>query len=318
MIKKIGVLTSGGDSPGMNMAVATIIKYAKSKNLEVVYIRDGFLGLYNNWIEKAEISFADNILQRGGTAIGSARFPEFANVKTRVQALNVLKQNNIEALVVIGGDGSYQGALKLTQMGINCVGIPGTIDNDISSSDYTIGFDTCLNTIVENIDKVRDTMTSHNRCGIIEVMGKLCGDLALYSGSATLSDVVVISEKKLPEAEIVAKVKEYRSNNKRSVIVLVSELMYDIESLAKKIESGSGYVTKATKFAHIQRGGKPSAFDRWLAYSLSIKAIDELLAGNGGICVGITNNQIKSYDIIKASKFKRPSRMKELLILNNF
>ena len=300
----------------MNFAVATVIRTAIANNIKPCIIRDGYFGLINNMIEDVDLKFADSIMQYGGTAIGSARFPEFADVKIREKAVKILKDNNIEALVVIGGDGSYKGALKLTNMGINCVALPGTIDNDIASSDYTIGFDSCLNIIINSIDSIRNTINSHNRCSIIETMGRNCGDLALFAASATGVEIVSISEYKLTEQQIINKVKLLHKAGKRSVIVLVTELLYDINKLAIKIEKASGYVTKANVIGHIQRGGLPSAFDRLLAYKLSIKALDELIQGNGGLCIGIINGDVISLDINKALLIKRKSRLNELKILN--
>lgn len=317
MVKKIAILTSGGDSPGMNTAVATVIRVAIQNNMKPYIIKDGYLGMYNGWIEETNLEFANKIMSYGGTSIGSARMPEFSDIEIRKVAIANLKKFEIEAVVVIGGDGSYMGALKLTQMGINCIGIPGTIDNDIASTDYTIGFDTCLNTIVNSIDNIRDTMNSHNRCGVIETMGHHCGDLALFAAQATGAEVLSMSEHKLTEMEIAKKVKELYDAKQRSVIVIVSELQYDILNLAKIIEKESKYVTKATSLAYVQRGGRPSAFDRVLAYKLSIKAISELKAGKGGKCIGIINNELKSFDITSALKMKRTSRLEDVKTLSN-
>ncbi len=316
MIKKIAVLTSGGDAPGMNTAVSFVIKAAIKNNMVPYIIRDGYFGMYNDWIEKTNLSFADSIASYGGTAIGSARMPEFKELSVRKIAIKNLKKHGIESVIVIGGDGSYQGALKLTQMGINCIGLPGTIDNDIASSDFTIGFDTCLNTIVRSIDNIRDTMTSHNRCGIVEVMGRHCGDLAIYAAEATGAEVLSIPNKILTEKQIVEEVKKMYIAKKRSVIVLVTELLYDIKKLEKLIETGSKYVTKSTSLAHIQRGGRPSAMDRNLAYRCAIRAVEELLKNNGGLCIGIKNNEIVAIEIEKALKLKRIDRSKEIKALN--
>ncbi len=312
MIKKIGILTSGGDAPGMNAAVSASIRIAIANGIEPFIIRDGYAGLTAGLIEPATIEFADKITSFGGTAIGSARFPSFAVLITRKIAISKIQEREIEALIVIGGDGSYQGALKLTRMGINCIGLPGTIDNDIASTDYTLGFDSCLNIIVDVIDSIRNTMNSHNRCGVIEVMGRGCGDLALFAAQATGVEIVSTSENKLTEKEIIDRVKACKSKNRRSVIVLVTELIYDIKSLAKAIEKETGYVSKDNVIGHVQRGGKPSAFDRRLGYELAKKAVSELIKGNGGKCIGIIDNKVQSMDIEKALKLKRPSRTLEL------
>lgn len=321
MLKKIGVLTSGGDAPGMNAAVSAVIKAGIANHLEVYIIEDGYKGLINNCIRKADIAFASEIQSRGGTAIGSARLPEFKEVSVREKAVANLKKHGIEALVVIGGDGSYMGAQKLTEMGINCIGLPGTIDNDIVSSDYTIGFDTALNTVVEAIDRVRETMQSHNRCAVVEVMGNQCGDLALYAGMATGAEVISSSEGKLSESEIVNSVKVLGEKCKRSVIVLVSENLYpDVHALAQKIEKASGYVTRATVLGHTQRGGTPTAMDRYLATTMGIFAVEELLKGHGGLYVGQDGNHLVARDIHSTLNMKRQDKsetLKKARLLNS-
>ncbi|PPE05729.1 6-phosphofructokinase [Williamsoniiplasma lucivorax] len=313
MIKKIGVLTSGGDAPGMNAAVSSVIRYASSNNIEVFVVRDGYKGLIHDWIEKADLNYAQSILTRGGTAIGSARLPEFADQKIREKGVANLQKHGIEALVVIGGDGSYMGAQRLTEMGINCIGLPGTIDNDIVSSDYTIGFDTALNTVVEAIDKIRDSMQSHNRAAVVEVMGNHCGDLALYAATATGAEVLSTTEAKLSEQEIVEQVTTLAQKKKRSVIVVVSEKMYpDVHALAEKIEAGSGYITRATVLGHIQRGGTPSAMDRYLAITSGMFAVDQLIAGHGGLCVGLDGTTLVAHDINQALSMPKQDKIKEI------
>ncbi|ATZ18939.1 6-phosphofructokinase [Williamsoniiplasma somnilux] len=312
MIKKIGVLTSGGDAPGMNAAVSAVIKAAYAKNIEVYIVRDGYKGLVNNWLEKVDINFSQDIISRGGTAIGSARLPEFKEVEVREKAVANLKNAGIEALVVIGGDGSYMGAQRLTEMGINCIGLPGTIDNDIVSSDYTIGFDTALNTVMESIEKIRDTMQSHNRCAVVEVMGNRCGDLALYAGTVTGAEVISTSEGQLSEEEIVNEVARLSKLGKRSVIIVISEKIYDANELAKKIEAASGYVTRATILGHTQRGGTPTAMDRYLAITSAIYAVDQLVAGKGGLYVGLDGQQLIARDINSTLNIPRKDRTQEL------
>ncbi|WP_338969629.1 6-phosphofructokinase [Spiroplasma endosymbiont of Labia minor] len=308
MLKKIGVLTSGGDAPGMNAAIAAVIKAAIAKGIEPYIVRDGYKGLINGWFEKVDLSFAGNIISRGGTVIGSARLPEFKDVAVREKAIVKLKEAQLEALVVIGGDGSYQGAQKLTDMGVNCIGLPGTIDNDIASSDYTIGFDTALNTVVRSIDAIRDTMESHNRCAVVEIMGNSCGDLALYAATATGVDVFSTSESKLTEEEIIKQVKDLAANNKRSVIVAVSENMYDVHQLAKDVEKESGYVTRATVLGHVQRGGVPSAMDRFLATTAGIYAVEQLSIGKGGLYIGQDGQKLIARDINSTLNMPRVNR----------
>ncbi|AGM26248.1 6-phosphofructokinase [Spiroplasma syrphidicola EA-1] len=309
MIKRIGILTSGGDSQGMNAAISGVVKTAIAKGLEVYAVKDGYLGLVNDWIEPVDVNFADSIINRGGTVLGTARLPEFKEVAVRQKAVANLNAKGIEALVVIGGDGSYQGAQRLTEMGINCVALPGTIDNDITSTDYTIGFDTAINIVVEALDRIRDTIQSHNRCAIVEVMGHSCGDIALYAGIAAGADIISINEAALTEEEIAAKVKEMHDKNKRSVIVVVSELIYpDLKKLARLVETTSGYVTREAVLAHIQRGGTPTAMERYRAFQMAKFAVEQILSGIGGIAVGNVGDAIVARPIMEALSIPRISR----------
>ncbi|QBQ07422.1 6-phosphofructokinase [Spiroplasma gladiatoris] len=311
MIKKIGVLTSGGDSPGMNAAISAVVKSAISKGIEAYVIREGYKGLINKWIEKVDTTFASDIISRGGTIIGSARFPEFKEESVRKIAVENLKEFGIEALVVIGGDGSYQGAEKLTNLGINCIGLPGTIDNDIVSSDYTIGFDTALNTVVRSIDQIRDTMQSHSRCSVVEIMGNGCGDLTLYAATATGAEVFSTKESFLTEEEICQEVKNLAKAGKRSVVVAVAEKLYDAHSLATKIEEASGYVTRATVLGHVQRGGSPTAMDRYLAVNAGIFAVEQLIEGKGGLYIGMSDNKLVARDINSTLNMPKPDKSQE-------
>lgn len=312
MIKKIGVLTSGGDAPGMNAAIAAVVKSAISKGITPYVIREGYKGLVNNWIEEVDMKFASEIMSRGGTVIGSARFVEFKDEKVRQIGVDNLKKLGIEALVVIGGDGSYQGAEKLTKMGINCIGLPGTIDNDIVSSDYTIGFDTALNTVVRSIDAVRDTMNSHKRCAVVEIMGNDCGDLTLYAATATGAEVFSTKESLLTEEEIAQEVKRLAQAGKRSVIVAIAEKIYpSSDELAKKIEAASGYVTRATVLGHVQRGGIPSAMDRYLAVTAGMFAVEQLIEGKGGLYIGMSANKLVARDIESTLNIPRVDKSEE-------
>ncbi|WP_338985374.1 6-phosphofructokinase [Spiroplasma endosymbiont of Diplazon laetatorius] len=317
MIKKIGVLTSGGDAPGMNAAVASVIKTAISKGIEPYVVKDGYKGLINNWIEKVDINFASDIISKGGTVIGSARLPEFKEESVRQKAVDNLKNLEIEALVVIGGDGSYQGAEKLTKMGINCIGLPGTIDNDIVSSDYTIGFDTALNTVIQSLDQIRDTIQSHNRCMVVEIMGNGCGDLTLYGATGSGAEVFSTKESFLTEDQIVEQVKELRNKNKRSVIVAVAEKNYDVNELAKRIEKETGYETRATILGHIQRGGKPTGMDRYLAVKAGMFAVEQLIAGKGGLYIGMSNNELVARDIDSTLNMPKVDKTDEYEKLRN-
>ncbi|QHX36070.1 6-phosphofructokinase [Spiroplasma sp. TIUS-1] len=296
-MKNIAILTSGGDAPGMNAAVAAVIKTAFANNIQPWIVQDGYKGLITNQISKADIKFADSIVSRGGTVIGSARLPEFKEEKVREVAVKNLKKLKIEALVVIGGDGSYQGAEKLSKMGINCIGLPGTIDNDIVSSDLTIGFDTALNTVVNSIDAIRDTADSHNRCMVVEIMGNACGDLTLFGATATGAEVIATKESPLTKEEIISQVNELKKRNHRSVIVAVSEKQFNAEELAKEIMQKTGYDSRHTVLGHIQRGGKPTAMERYWATRFGIYAVEQLIAGKSALYIGLDGNTLVGRDI---------------------
>ncbi len=311
MVRKIGVLTSGGDAPGMNAAIRSVTRVALNNGLEVYGIYDGYKGLLEGKMMKMERSSVSDILSRGGTILGSARLPEFKDDEIQNTCIEHLTENGIDALVVIGGDGSYRGALALTKKGINCIGLPGTIDNDISGSDLTIGFDTALNTCVECVDKLRDTSSSHHRCSIVEVMGNHCGDLALYTAISCGAEMVITPETGYDELEVLEKLR-YLDNavHKSHAIVIVSEKTTDVQALASKISLNTGFSGRATVLGHIQRGGSPSPADRMLASRMGEKAVDLLMAGIGGHCVGIVQNEIVSMPIAEALEKPRASRKK--------
>ncbi len=308
MIRKIGVLTSGGDSPGMNAAIRSVTRNALSNGIEVVGIKDGYKGLVEGLYVPFTRTSVSDTLSRGGTILGSARLPEFRNEETQKKACEKLKENQIDAIVVIGGDGSYRGAVALTKLGINCIGLPGTIDNDIPGTDFTIGFDTALHTIVDCVDKLRDTSSSHHRCSVVEVMGNRCGDLAIYSGLSTGAEIVVTPETGYDEESIIEKLAYLERIGKNHAIVIVSEKLTDVNSLANKITSRTGFSGRATVLGHIQRGGSPTANDRVLASRLAEKAVDLLLEGVGGHCCGIHNNQIVSLPIEEALNMPKDSK----------
>lgn len=317
MIQKIGVLTSGGDSPGMNCAIRAVVRAGLSYGLEVYGIMDGYRGLVDDDMFLMNRSSVSDIVNRGGTILQTARLREFKEESVRQIAVNNLRKRGIDALVVIGGDGSYMGAKKLTEMGINCVGLPGTIDNDIASTDYTIGFDTCLNTIVECVDKIRDTTESHQRCAVIEVMGNHCGDLALFSGLAEGAEMIITPDHPIPEDEIIDSLKKLHDSKKKRAIVIVSEKMYpDIHAFAAKIGENTGFECRAEVLGRVQRGGAPSAFDRILAARMGAYAVDCLLDGKGGICVGLVNNKIVDYDIYEALQLPRDKHVSMLRLID--
>lgn len=311
MIKKIAILTSGGDCPGMNVALKAIVNAAINNNIEPYVVFEGYKGLYDNNFEKItkeEVKFID---RKGGTVIYSARFPQFKELEIRKQAVNNLKKEGIEALICIGGDGTYMGAAKLTEMGIKTIALPGTIDNDISSTDYTIGFNTALETIVRAIDNLRDTSESHNRINLVEVMGHGCGDLAINAAIITGAEVLSTPERKLDVRQIIEKLK--KSDSKRSKIVVISEYVYkDLNKVAQEIEKAIGQETKATILGHIQRGGSANPIERLLTIRMANYAIKMLIKGKNGVAVNILNNKLNTKDILEIVKMKRPSK-EELL-----
>ena len=319
MIRKIGVLTSGGDAPGMNCAIRAVVRAGLKYGLDVYGTMDGYKGLVEDDMFLMDRHSVSDIVNRGGTILGTARLREFKEEKVRQIAVDNLRKRGIEALVVIGGDGSYMGAKKLTEMGINCVGLPGTIDNDIASTDYTIGFDTCLNTICYCIDHIRDTTSSHQRCAIIEVMGNHCGDLALFSGLAEGVEMIITPDHPIPEEEIIDSLRKLHDAKRKRAIVVVSEKIYpNINEFAKKITVETGFEAKAEVLGRVQRGGTPSAFDRILAARMGAYAVDCLLEGKGGICVGMVDNKIVDYDIYEALQLprdKHPSMLRLIDIL---
>lgn len=307
MIKKIGVLTSGGDAPGMNAAVRGVVRSALSEGLEVYGIYDGYLGLYEDNIKQLYRHSVSDIINKGGTFLGSARFPEFADVEIRKQAIKNLEKHGIEALVVVGGDGSYMGAKKLTEMGFPCIGLPGTIDNDVAGTDYTIGYFTALNTVIDMMDRLRDTSSSHNRISIVEVMGRYCGDLTLSAGLAGGAEYVVLPEVNYNEPALLEKIDEGIAKGKKHVLIAITEHVTDVNALAEKIEKRTGRETRATILGHIQRGGAPTAFDRMMASRMGVYAVELLMQGLGGRCVGIMNDKLVHHDIIDAiENMRRP------------
>jgi 6-phosphofructokinase 1 len=311
MVRKIGVLTSGGDAPGMNAAIRSVTRVALNNGIEVSGIFDGYKGLLEGRMMRMERSSVSDIISRGGTILGSARLPEFKEPEVQKQCFDILEENEIEALVVVGGDGSYRGALALTNLGIQCVGLPGTIDNDIAGTDFTIGFDTALHTCVECVDKLRDTSSSHHRCSIVEVMGNRCGDLALYTAISCGAEMVITPETGYDELEVLEKLRYLdEAVHKSHAIVIVSEKTTDIQELAKKISLNTGFSGRATVLGHIQRGGSPTPTDRMLASRMGEKAIDLLIEGKGGLCVGMIENAITAMPIEEALERPRASRKK--------
>ncbi len=297
---RIGVLTSGGDAPGMNACIRAVVRAALASGDQVFGIYDGYRGLIEGKLVEFTRKDVSEILSKGGTILGTARLPEFKYETVRKLAVDKLKKYDIDALVCIGGDGTYTGALRLHEMGIKTIGIPGTIDNDIASSDYTIGFSTALNTACEAIDKLRDTSSSHQRCSIIEVMGRHCGDLALYSGICCGAEYIITNETGLDKEKLLKSLKENRLNGRRHAIVVISENITDVYQLAKDVEEYSGYECRATILGYIQRGGNPTPEDRLLAARLGKYAVDLLHDNTSGVAVGVVDGKLKATPIEEA------------------
>ncbi len=297
---KIALLTSGGDAPGMNACIRAIVRKALVEGYEIYAIHDGYKGLYENKMESVTRNFVSEIIYRGGTILGTARLANFNEPKIQEVAANNLKAKGIENLIVIGGDGSFKGALDLAKFGIKTIGIPGTIDNDVACSDVTIGFDTALNTIVEAIDRLRDTSSSHQRCSIVEVMGRNCGDLAINAGLASGAELVLSSERVMTKEEIINELIEAKEEGKKHEIVVVSENQFNTNELAAEIEAKVGMETRATILGHLQRGGKPTAKDRVLASLMGAKAIDAVKSSYDACCICSVNNDIVIKDLKKA------------------
>jgi len=316
MIKRLGILTSGGDSPGMNAAIRAITRSALARGIAVTGIEDGYMGMCEGRMADLNTKSVSDIMVRGGTMLGTARYEAFKEYETRLIAIEQLKRQGVEAVVVIGGDGSYRGAKALTDMGINCIGLPGTIDNDVPSTDYTIGFDTALNTIIQNIDKLRDTSSSHHRCSVVEVMGNKCGDLALLSGLSCGAEIIITKNTGYDEDAIISQLCQFDTiRHKKHAIIVISEKITDANKLAERISRETGFSGRATVLGHIQRGGSPTAFDRVLATRMGDKAVELLANGIGGHCVGMVKNEIISMPIEEALALPQDTK-KELYALH--
>ena len=309
MIRRIGILTSGGDAPGMNAAIRAVTRVALANGFEVMGIKDGYRGLVEGNYIPMDKSTVSDILNRGGTVLGSARLTEFKDLEIQKKAVQTLQTAKIDAVVVIGGDGSYRGAMALTKLGINCIGLPGTIDNDIPGTDFTIGFDTALNTVVEAVDKLRDTSSSHHRCSVVEVMGNRCGDLAVWAAISCGAEIVITPETGYDELDVLERLRYLdKAVKKRHAIVVISEKIADVDELARKISQNTGFAGRATVLGHVQRGGSPSPRDRVLASMMGEKAVDLLMDGVGGHCVGMIDNKVTSMPIEEALSSPRHSR----------
>ncbi|MCG7406039.1 6-phosphofructokinase [Paenibacillus sp. ACRRX] len=297
-VKKIAVLTSGGDSQGMNAAIRAVVRTALYHGIEVYGVQRGYQGLLNNDIRQMDIRSVGDIIQRGGTILQSARCQEFRTAEGQEKGAEILRSHGIDGLIVIGGDGSYQGANKLSKLGIKTMGLPGTIDNDISFTDFTIGFDTAVSVVVDAVNKLRDTMSSHERSSVVEVMGRHCGDIALYAGLASGAESILVPEVPFSIDEVSQRMKYNFDCGKRHSIVLVAEGVGKGEDICNGIiERVPSIEPRVTVLGHIQRGGAPTPADRILASRLGDFAVRSLMEGISGKGCGIINGQLVATDI---------------------
>ena len=301
--RKIGVLTSGGDAPGMNAAIRAVTRKALSEGIEVVGINEGYSGLINGDIRPLTSRSVSNIITHGGTMLYSSRCPEFATPEGMAKAIKTCEENQIDAIVALGGDGTFRGATDLTFHGIPSIGLPGTIDNDITATDYTIGLDTSINTTVNMIDCLRDTCESHARINVVEVMGRHCGQIALYAGIASGAVAVAIPERPFDEAAALDKIRALRKNGKRGMIVVVAEGLTNpdgspyAETLTKRIEEYTGISTRFARFAHVVRGGNPTVRDRTTASDMASRAVELLVEGKSNVVMCELDGEIRDVDI---------------------
>ena len=311
-MKSIAVLTSGGDAPGMNPAVRAVVRTACQRGIKVYGVDRGYTGLIIGDIHEMNLRSVSDIITRGGTILYSARCPEFKTEDGLQKAVATCKKFGIDGMVIIGGDGSFRGARDLSLRGIPCIGLPGTIDNDISCTDYTIGYDTCLNTIVQMVDRIRDTSESHDRCTVVEVMGRGAGYLALEAGIAVGATSIIVPEVEYDiERDVIARIREFQKTGKKHFVVIVAEGVGGTAEIAKKIEAETGVESRATILGHVQRGGSPTARDRIMASQMGSRAVDLLTQGIGNRVVGIRDNKIVDFDIFEALKMTKTIDMKD-------
>ena len=305
-VKTIGVLTSGGDAPGMNAAIRAVVRTAINKGMKVKGIMRGYAGLLQEEIVDMDGTSVADTIGRGGTILYTARCPEFMTEEGQKRGAEICRKHNIDGLVVIGGDGSYRGAGKLSALGINTVGLPGTIDLDIACTDYTIGFDTAINTAMEAIDKVRDTSTSHERCSIIEVMGRHAGDIALWCGTANGAEDILLPERyDGNEQMLINRIIDNRKRGKRHHIIINAEGIGHSASMAKRIEAATGIETRATILGYMQRGGAPTCKDRVYASIMGAKAVELLEEGKTNRVVANKHGEFLDFDIQEALNMKK-------------
>jgi len=304
-VKKIGVLTSGGDAPGMNAAIRAIVRTAIYNDLKVVGIERGYIGLLNGEIKEMHISSVGDIIHRGGTILKTSRCEKLKTEAGINEAIHILEKNEIDGLIVIGGDGSFQGANKLGRANIKIMGIPGTIDNDLAYTDYTIGFDTAVNTVLDSISKIRDTSMSHEKVTIIEVMGRCCGDIALYAGLAGGAESILVPEEKYEVNKICEKMLQGKKRGKAHNIIVLAEGRESAAELQKEIWNMTGIESRITVLGYLQRGGIPTAVDRILASRMGAKAVNLLIEGKSNRAIGIKDNHLIDLDIMEALTKKK-------------
>ncbi len=304
-IKKIGILTSGGDAPGMNAIIYSVVKSAVNKGIDVVGVCRGYNGLINGDVVPLNIDDVIDIVQKGGTILYSARCLEFKTDEGFAKAIKVCSENKIDGLIVVGGDGTFQGAYKLFKAGVPCIGIPGTIDNDISCTEYTIGFDTAVNTAISMVDRLCDTIASHDRCSVVEVMGRSSGYIALDVGVSCGANYIIIPEFKFNKEDLFSTMKNGLKKGIKHFIIVVAEGLLNVGELAKEIEKNVGVESRSTVLGHVQRGGSPTAKDRVCAIRFGIKAVELLLNGEHGKVIGLKDNELSVYDIPKGLEMKK-------------
>ena len=315
-MKTIGVLTSGGDAPGMNAAVRAVVRTAIDMGMTVKGIQRGYNGLIEDDIIDLNVRSVSDIIHRGGTVLCTARSPKFKTEEGMAAAIENCKKHGIEGIVVIGGDGSYRGARDLSLNGIPCVGIPGTIDNDISSTDYTIGFDTAMNTAMEMIDRIRDTAQSHFRCSVVEVMGRRAGYIALYTGMAVGATAVMVPEIECRIKDIIDKIENTKKTGKQHFIIVVAEGVGGVDEIAKQIQAATGIESRATILGHVQRGGRPTVRDRVMATRMGFAAVELLRQGIGNRVICARSGEIFNMDIYEALNITKTLNEKMYIVAN--
>ncbi len=304
--KAIAVLTSGGDAPGMNAAVRAVVRSGISKGMKVYGVSRGYNGLLTGDVSELNLRSVSDIIHRGGTVLYTARSEEYNSPAGVKKAADFCRTLGVSGVVVIGGDGSFRGARDLTNEGIPCVAIPGTIDNDIACSEYTVGFDTAMNTAMEMVDKIRDTAQSHDRCSVVEVMGRRCGDIALQTGIAVGATSILVPEVEFEiERDVIARILANQSTGKKHFIIVVAEGVGKVDELATYIQTRTGIETRATILGHVQRGGSPTLRDRVVASEMGYKAVTLLENGVGNRVVAMTDGKIVDYDITEALNMPR-------------